>query len=353
MSGLDSRIARLIEANGPITIAQYMALCLYDPEDGYYATREPIGAQGDFITAPEVSQMFGELIGLWCAQVWLDQHQTRSPEIVELGPGRGTLMADALRALRVAPSVLSGCHVTMIEASPHLRREQGDRLRDASVPIAWETRFRPAEEGGPLFVIANEFFDALPIRQFVKRKTGWHERLVHLDGQRLAFALAPVAADGFIPTEYRQGDENAVFERCDQAVSMVGEIARAVQARGGGAIFVDYGYSAPPLRETLQAVSEHRASSLLSHAGQSDLSAHVDFRALADAAEAAGAQAFGPKEQGEFLRGLGIEARASRLGRSPEVSAALDRLIGTAAMGSLFKALAIVPANAPPPPGFA
>jgi len=353
VNALKDRIARLIRASGPITVAQYVTICLHDPEQGYYATREPLGARGDFITAPEISQMFGELIGLWCAQVWLDQGKSQPPQMVELGPGRGTLMADALRALRTVPRFLSGCRVTMVEASQRLRRSQEESLRDASVPIEWTSHFIAPPTPGPVFVLANEFFDALPVRQFVKTESGWHERQIGVnDDDDLTWLLAPVAADEVIPADRRSSPQDAVFERCEQAIALVEEIARAVNARGGGALVIDYGYGSENPDQTIQAVSAHKSVPLLEQPGNADLSAHVDFRALAQAAEQAGASVFGPLEQGRFLRALGIEARADRLGRSQSVSAALNRLTHTAEMGTLFKALAIVPRDAPLPPGF-
>ena len=330
-----------------------MTICLHDPEQGYYAAREPVGARGDFITAPEISQMFGELIGLWCAQVWLDQGNAQPPHIVELGPGRGTLMADALRVLRTVPRFLSGCRVTMVEASQRLRRSQEEALKDVSLPIEWTGHFIVPPTPGPVFVLAHEFFDALPVRQFVKTESGWHERQIGLsDNDDLVWLLAPVAADEVIPADRRSAPQDAVFERCEQAIALVEEIARAVNARAGGALVIDYGYGTKNTHETIQAVSAHKSAPLLEQPGKADLSAHVDFRALAEVAERAGASAFGPLEQGAFLRALGIEARADRLGRSQSVSEALKRLTHPTEMGSLFKALAIVPRDAPVPPGF-
>ena len=353
VSVLDDRIVRLIRSNGPITVAQFMTVCLYDPEYGYYANREPIGARGDFITAPEISQMFGELIGLWCAQVWLDQGQNQPVEVIELGPGRGTLMTDALRALRVVPAFLADCRVTMIEASAHLREEQRLALRDVPVPIEWKSEFALSDGRGPLFVIGNEFLDALPIRQFIKTSTGWHERMVFLDENAgFAFGLAPQVADPLVPADRRSASPGTVFERCDAAVALVQEIASAVGTRGGGALFIDYGHGEPNTGETLQAISAHKAVGLLDQPGTSDLSAHVDFQAIANAAGESGARSHGPLEQGLFLRAMGIDARAERLGRSEEVLSALDRLTSADAMGSLFKALAVVPDGAPTPPGF-
>jgi len=355
VNALGKRIADLIAASGPITVAQFMTLALHDPAHGYYATRDPLGARGDFVTAPEISQMFGELVGLWCAQVWHDQGMPLRPHLVELGPGRGTLMADALRALKLVPNYLASLKVTLVEASPALAAIQREALAKVAAPVAWQTRFDPAHIDGPLFLVANEFLDALPIRQFVHTENGWHERTIVTDALgALAFALAPASANAFVPADRSPAPDGAVYESCPSAAAIVEEIARTIARQGGAALVVDYGYDAPEFGETLQAVSGHKFSDVLSAPGESDLSAHVDFRALAKAAAAGGARAYGPVEQGRFLTALGIAERAERLTRSDSEDAkrARDRLVHPDQMGRLFKALAIVPPTAAPPPGF-
>ena len=354
MNALQQRIADLIAVQGPISIAQYMTLALHDPKDGYYATRDPFGAGGDFTTAPEISQMFGEMLGLWCVQVWHDQGRPEPVRLVELGPGRGTLMADALRAMRVVPEFLSALDVVLVEASPVLRDMQQAKLADCGANLAWTDRFDATSIDRTLFLIANEFFDALPIRQFVRVGTGWRERMVtaSADGQ-LSFVLAPVAGDALVPAERNGAPQGGVTEIAPAATALTEEIARTIVQHGGGALIVDYGYGAPGYGETLQAVESHSFADVLADPGESDLSAHVDFLALAEAVRRGGAAPWGPAGQGPFLRDLGITVRAERLIQNdPAVAAALDRLINPQQMGTLFKALAIVAEDAPKPPGF-
>ncbi|MEI9887409.1 MAG: SAM-dependent methyltransferase [Rhizomicrobium sp.] len=346
MTALGDRIAALIAAEGPLTIAQFMTLALLDPKDGYYATRDPFGRQGDFVTAPEVSQMFGELVGLWLAQVWQDQGKPARPLLVELGPGRGTLMADALRALKLVPELRDQIAVELLEASPVLAGKQCEMLADAGVPLRWVTELSGVSGDRPLLVVANEFFDALPIRQYVMTERGWCERMVTLDAAgALAFGLSPagIAVPG-------RGDAppGGVYEVSRAGEAVAEEISHRIAGQGGGALIVDYGYDVPGFGETLQAVASHAFADVLRGAGLTDLSAHVDFPALAAAAERGGARVHGPVGQGTFLRALGIEQRAKRL----EQADALARLTAPDRMGTLFKALAIVPKSAPPPPGF-
>jgi SAM-dependent MidA family methyltransferase len=354
VNALGRRIAGLTVLQGPLSVAQFMTLALHDPLAGYYATRSPLGARGDFITAPEISQMFGELIGLWCVQAWRDQGEPAHTLLVELGPGRGTLMTDALRAARLAPDFLSSIEVVLVEASPVLRAVQKERLGACGVPIRWEERFE--ENGRPLLVVANEFFDALPIRQFVRTTRGWCERMVVADADgALAFTLAPEA----FPFIAQNGAPlGAVRELAPSATSLVGDIARSVAHHGGAALIVDYGYGEPGNGETLQAVGRHSFADVLTDPGCVDISAHVDFAALAAAAAAGGAIPYGPISQRAFLERLGIGARAETLMRlnpsqSDVVAQARDRLVAPEQMGALFKVLAILPRTAPQPPGFA
>ncbi len=359
MNPLGQRIAQLIEAQGPISIAQFMTMAAHDPVYGYYATRDPLGAEGDFVTAPEISQMFGELLGLWCVQAWREQDCPSPARLVELGPGRGTLTADALHAARLDPEFLASIDVVLIETSAALREQQAATLalQEAGVSIRWLDRFDESLSDRPLFLLANEFFDALPIRQFVFTERGWCERMVGLDKDgALRFALAPVATMLAIASERGLPEIGAVYETSPAAEAMVEQIADVIASKGGAALIVDYGYGADAgFGETLQAVAEHKFADVLDRPGEADLSAHVDFAALARAAEGAGAKVYGPVEQGAFLCSLGIVERAERLSRNhlQSTQTALDRLILPDAMGTLFKALAIVPENAPTPPGFA
>ena len=354
MTALGRRIAQLIAAEGPISIAQFMTQALHDKEGGYYATRDPLGS--DFVTAPEVSQMFGELIGLWLAQTWHDQGKPKNPRLVELGPGRGTLLRDALRALKLMPEFHSALHVELIEASPVLRQVQQETLGDCGIDLHWSENFAPQGGRGPSFLVANEFFDALPIRQYVKSERGWCERMVTLDANgALAFALAPTPMPAALVPANRDGaSDGGVYEQSATGEALCEQIAHEIARDGGAALIIDYGYDTPGFGETLQAVAGHAFADVLIEPGASDLSAHVDFAALGEAARRGGASVYGPIEQGEFLTAIGIVERAEALSRNhlEIMRAQLDRLVSADQMGTLFKALALLPSGAPTPPGF-
>ena len=354
---LKARLVSLIAAQGPISVAQFMTLVLHDPEGGYYATRDPFGKKGDFITAPEISQMFGEMLGLWLAAAWDEQGRPSHPVLVELGPGRGTLMADMLRALKAVPGFLKDAEILMVEASPYLREIQQERLKDFP-RITWQSQFDPPA-GRPIFVVANEFFDALPIRQYVKTPRGWCERMVTVDDDALAFALAPMPAPGaLIPQNRADAPDGGVYETAPSAIALAEEIGRCVAAQGGAALLVDYGYETLGFGETLQAMGGHGFAEVLASPGAHDVSAHVDFAALAAAGQRVGASVHGPVGQGALLAALGIAARAHSLaahnpGEASALAAALDRLTAPEKMGTLFKALAFLPGGAARAPGFA
>ena len=364
MTALAERLTALIGRQGPISILEFMTLALHDPAAGYYATREPIGAGGDFVTAPEVSQMFGELIGLWLAQTWLDQGSPKRPLLVELGPGRGTLMADALRALNVVPAFRGALDVVLVEASPLLQAQQRAAFADCGVNVRWVSSFADVGSDRPIFLAANEFFDALAIRQFVKTERGWCERMVGIDESgALAFALSPVpypAAN--LPANRDGAPRGGVYEMSPAGESIAEEIGHAIATSGGAALIIDYGYDTPGFGETLQAVRGHQFADILKNPGASDLSAHVDFHSLGDAAVRGGASVCGPMEQGPFLLSLGLAERAWRLSDRPKggpdlitqerLRLEVERLTSPEQMGTLFKALAIVPRAAPTPPGF-
>jgi SAM-dependent MidA family methyltransferase len=356
MTALAERIARLIAAQGPLSIAQFMTVALHDPRSGYYATRDPFGRGGDFITAPEVSQMFGELIGLWLVQAWREQGAPERARLVELGPGRGTLMADALRAAKAAPEFLDAMEVVLVEASPVLREVQREKLTGASV--RWSERFDQSFTDLPLFLVANEFFDALPIRQFVLGDRGWHERMVAAVDGKLSFALAPAPNPGLaIPAVRGPAEAGAVYEVSPAATAMMEEIAGAIATHGGAALIADYGHAGTGFGDTLQAVRGHKPEAVLDNPGDADISAHVDFAALSAATAHAGAAAHGPVEQGAFLNALGIALRAEQLAHAnpaeaDTVAAARVRLTGSDQMGSLFRVLAVLPKSAPKPAGF-
>ncbi len=329
-----------------------MRQALSHPAHGYYATRDPLGRAGDFVTAPEVSQIFGEMLGLWCADMW---QRAGSPELlrlVELGPGRGTLIADALRATRVVPGFGEAACVHLVETSPVLVGRQRDTLGD--VNANWHESLDDVPEGSAL-VLANEFFDALPIQQFVRTADGWGERRVTVaDDGGLAFVCdaGPVPAD--LPAECSVG---AICERGPAAVAVMTQIAQRLCRNGGAALMVDYGYFSSGFGETLQAVRGHASADPLASPGEADLTAHVDFAALADAARRQGAAVFGPVAQGDFLRRVGAEARAAALCRGPAsadrtaIVAGLQRLMDPAQMGSLFKVMCFAHPAWPVPDG--
>lgn len=352
---LGSRIARLIEMQGPLSIAQFMTIALHDPDAGYYATHNPLGT--DFVTAPEITQAFGELVGLWCAQAWHDQGKPPRARLVELGPGRGTLMADVLRAARLMPEFLAALEVVLVENSAVLSGAQKEALAKCGHPVRWVTDIGALEHDRALFVIANEFFDALPVRQFVWTDKGWCERVVaSTDGRTLSFALAAAPALLSVPVERGEPGTGAVYEMCPAAIAIVEDVARGIARHGGAALFIDYGYAGGGFGETLQAIRENAFVDVLASPGEADISAHVDFSALARAARAGGAEAFGPVPQGEFLLSLGIRAREKALLRAQRGgmgSLGVKRLVDPDQMGTLFKALAVLPKRASPPPGFA
>jgi SAM-dependent MidA family methyltransferase len=388
MTALRDELAVLISSEGPISVERYMRLALSHPHHGYYRSRDPFGARGDFITAPEISQMFGELIGLWAADSWAKMGRPEHLAFIELGPGRGTLMADALRAARALPGFLEASSVHLVEMSENLRVVQRDvlvragHIVDASrrdrecegpddragprglpgnrdevrVPISWHERFAEVPEA-PFILVANEFFDALPIRQYVRGLRGWHERLIGLDHQgALTFGLSP----HFDPALRVVAPERAVLEFCADGLALAREIAMRLVANGGAALLIDYGHVRQGFGDTLQAVRRHEFVDPLSEPGDADLTAHVDFAALGNVAREAGALPHGPVTQGDFLRALGIEARAERLkarasgSQLAAVDAALRRLAGEreGEMGTLFKAMAISSRSLPALAGF-
>ncbi|MEM7693425.1 MAG: SAM-dependent methyltransferase [Pseudomonadota bacterium] len=342
---------RRIALTGPLSVADYMAACVADP-DGYYARQKPFGVEGDFVTAPEISQMFGELIGAFLTDRWQADGAPSPVDLCELGPGRGTLMADALSVMGRAEDLLSASRLVLVEVSDKLAALQRQRLAPLHPRLSFAAR---PPEGRPLYLVANEFFDALPIRQFVSREGRWFERTVGLVDGALAFGLSP------FPSPLKaEAPDGAVKEVCPAAEALVAEIARTlVAAQKGAALIVDYGHTGGAGSETLQAVRDHRPVGVLEAPGAVDLSAHVDFSALAAAARREGAFVHGPVGQGTFLLALGLLERAGALGASASaherqaIEAAVHRLAGEGAgeMGTLFKVICITP-GATPPPGF-
>ena len=348
MTPLADLLVRQIRATGPIAVAEYMSTCLMHPVHGYYATRQPLGAEGDFVTAPEISQMFGELVGLAIAQAWIDRGQPNAFVFAELGPGRGTLMADALRATAAVPGFHAAMRLVLVEGSRPLRAEQSARLE----------RFRPlfadnldALPGHPLFLVANELFDALPVRQFIRDSDLWRERLVGASETGLHFALSEAAPLAALESRLADTAPGDMVETSGPATALAAEIGSAITERGGIALIVDYG-AERSLGDTLQALRGHRKEGPLDAPGEADLTAHVDFGALRDAAPC-GVSALTP--QGVWLERLGITARAQALARGLDGAAlgthvaAHRRLTHPEEMGNLFKVMGLHDAAGPPP----
>jgi NADH dehydrogenase [ubiquinone] 1 alpha subcomplex assembly factor 7 len=343
---LAERLARAITLAGPIPLSQYMGAA----NAQYYATRDPLGARGDFTTAPEISQMFGELIGLWLADMW-DRAGRPPVHYVELGPGRGTLAADALRAMAKA-----GCTPTVhfVETSPRLREEQAKQVPGAE----WCLDLVGLPDDAPLLVVANEFFDALPIRQLVNSGESWRERLIACQDTLFLPVVGQNSFDSVIPHHLRSAPPGSIIETSPAGVAILRGLSQRILNQGGAALIIDYGYEGPAVGDTLQAVRDHAFANPFEQPGEADLTAHVDFTTLAEAARAEELHAFGPVDQGAFLRALGIDARTEALAnaspdRAEGVRADCERLTGDEAMGTLFKALALTHPDWPAPAGFA
>ena len=364
MTPLDTLIREMIVETGPISVETYVSLAISHPVHGYYASKMPLGESGDFITAPEISQMFGELIGLWCVAVWRIIGAPRPFLLVELGPGRGSLMADALRAARIAPDFLEGLNLHLVETSEVLAASQRAQLAASGLDPKWH-RTVEALPAGPAIILANEFFDCLPVRQFVRGTGGWHERLVGLNSEgHLCFGLAPDPEPGLTAPGEPGPETGQVLEAGFVAAGLMARLAARIAAQGGVLLVIDYGYDLPSRGETLQAVKRHRFADPLRDPGEADLSVHVDFGGLARAVQGAGARAHGPVPQGEWLARLGIHERAATLRRHADerqraaIDSALLRLAGNGAdpsgtnMARLFKALAVTAPGLAPPPGF-
>jgi NADH dehydrogenase [ubiquinone] 1 alpha subcomplex assembly factor 7 len=362
MADLTAAIAQRIRRGGRLSVAAFMAIALHDPDGGYYARHDPLGAAGDFVTAPEISQIFGELIGLWCADFWQRNGRPDTVVVAELGPGSGALMADFLRAAAGVPGFGPALRLHLVEASPLLRERQRQRLGGAQPRFVASLDELPP---GPLLLIANEFLDALPIRQLVRGRAQWRERLVALDGDgRLALADGPESAalSLLVPPARRTAPVGTVVEICPGAATLAAALGDRLMRQPGAALFIDYGYDdrdgAPPAGSTLAAVRRHTAAGVLDDPGSADLSAHVDFAAFAASAGAAGAIVHGPMPQGRFLAALGAEARLAALSQHATeaqragLESGLRRLIEPAQMGNLFKALALTSSGLAMPAGF-
>jgi len=357
VNALTEKLAERIARDGPMNIEAYMAACLTDPDHGYYTTRDPFGGSGDFVTAPEISQMFGELIGLWCLSLWLAAGSPHQARLVELGPGRGTLMADALRAVESAMRGNCPFELHLVETSPTLRAIQEEVLGGRRV--TWHDRIGGVPEGAPLLVIANEFFDALPIRQFVATPVGWRERVLDHAKGALISQLQDEAEKSGLTAHLPNGRTGQVAEVSPVRCSVAADLAAMVQRNGGAALIVDFSDPNLPLADTFQAVRAHAYADRFTQPGAADLASAVDFSALGDCARAAGARVHGPVGQGSFLLALGIEQRTEILTRqaSPDVrqtiETARDRLVSPDGMGNDFRAMSLISSNWPEPEGFA
>ncbi len=360
MANLELEIRRLIAAAGPMPVAQYVSLCLTHPVHGYYVTRDPFGAGGDFTTAPEVSQMFGELIGLWAAMVWRTMGSPENVRLIELGPGRGTMMRDALRAMNVTPDFRKAIVVHLVEVSPVLEKMQRDTLSNSGAMIYWHRTLSDVPPG-PAIILANEFVDALPVHQMVKQADGWHERVVALNAAgNLVFAVSTHPVPNFervLPKTVKASPMGSIYEwRSDNDAFEIGRRVRD----NGAALIIDYGHSQSDVGDTLQAMGQHAYVDALAEPGSVDITAHVDFEAFGMAAEGMGAAQHGPIDQSDFLSRLGIEARANALKaaalpeKKVEIDAAVARLTqgGRTGMGRLFKAMAIADPKLGPLPAF-
>jgi NADH dehydrogenase [ubiquinone] 1 alpha subcomplex assembly factor 7 len=358
---LAARLKERIAREGPISVHDYMQACLADRAAGYYLTRQPIGRTGDFITAPEISQVFGELIGAWVATVWQGMGGPERVVVVELGPGRGTLMADALRVFKTVPGLIESMTLALVETSPVLREVQRETLRASPLP-RWFERIEDVPQG-PLILIANEFIDALPIRQFVRRGGTWRERHVRgaADGG-FVFCEGASSESESDPLPAALGaselGDGTIIETRPGAQTLVQMLASRAEAAPVAALIVDYGHAESGAGDTLQAVHAHRYANPLAAPGEADLTAHVDFAALKQTAVELGLSTFGPMQQGEFLLRLGLEARFERLSRDA-TEAQKDALLSGAArladprqMGALFKVLVVQSSGLAPPPPF-
>jgi NADH dehydrogenase [ubiquinone] 1 alpha subcomplex assembly factor 7 len=359
-SPLEAEIRRAISVAGPMPVAEYMRLCLTHPQYGYYVTRDPLGSRGDFTTAPEISQMFGELIGVWLASVWRQMGAPENVRLIELGPGRASMMIDALRAAKTVPGFHAAVVLHLVEISPALQKVQENRLESLGLPTLWHTALEEVP-AGPCLIVANEFIDALPVHQAVKQTDGWHERVVTIaDDGNLAIVAATdpmLHFESTLPRGLRLSPAGSIYEWRADAIAL--EIGRRVR-KDGAALIIDYGHAWHGLGETLQAVSGHSFADPLLSPGQADLTAHVDFAALAQSAESIGARIHGPLAQREWLRRLGIDQRATALksrlpySKTVEVDQALSRLTagGSRGMGEMCKAIAIADPKLESLPGF-
>lgn len=368
---LEQHLKNLILHSAPINMAEFMRIALAYPDYGYYKSKEPFGVKGDFTTAPEISQMFGELIGIWCADVWQKIGGASGVELVEIGPGRGTLMADLLRATRAVPGFHDAISISMVETSDRLIKVQNEKLQGMYPRIKWYKNLSEVPDK-PVIIVNNELFDALPVRQYVKKADKWYEKMLGLNkagGLEFVIARSEYEAErrgnqalkineyGLQRVACNEGiKEGAILENCQDAIILMQEISARIKKHGGAALIVDYGYNKPEYKDTIIAISNHKHVGLLENIGYADISAHVDFSLLKQVASDMGLQSFGAIGQGDFLRNMGIEFRAASLSKNAtekqkqDIESAKARLIGNGdmQMGELFKVLAVVGDNLAP-----
>ncbi|MFK0273750.1 class I SAM-dependent methyltransferase [Ensifer sp. NPDC090286] len=354
---LADKIKALIKAHGPISVTDYFSLCLADPEHGYYRVHEPFGKEGDFTTAPEISQLFGEMIGIFLVHAWQQHGKPEGAVLAEIGPGRGTMMADMLRVVRrLAPDLYASAGVHLVETSERLRKVQSETLAAHGHKVEWHTSFETLPEGF-LLLAANELFDAIPIRQFVRTAQGFRERMVGLDADdELTFAVGVAGIDpDLLPTPAQGIAEGTIFEIAPARDAVMSALCERLKVSGGTAVIIDYGHMATGYGDTLQAVLDHEYDPPLASPGRADLTSHVDFEQLARRAKTDDVQINGLAHQGDFLVGLGLLERAASLGRDKDaltqetIRQDVERLAGAGAgkMGELFKVLAV---SSPPVP---
>ncbi|SCA57041.1 conserved hypothetical protein [Candidatus Terasakiella magnetica] len=360
MSPLHTLLRRQIETNGPVSVSDFMTECLCHPKHGYYMNRDPFGTKGDFTTAPEISQCFGELLGLWAAISWQQMGSPAQMHLVELGPGRGSLMSDALRATQAVPGFHDALNIHLVEISPTLKEKQQASLKDCALKVSWHENFSDIPEGPALF-IANEFFDALPIRQFEKGEKGWAERFVDIEpeGEGLRFVLkSDEAALALMPKRLKDRNEAGLFEISPVSQAIAFGLGQRIKEQGGAVLAIDYGHQEADFGETLQALKDHKFAPVLETPGEADLTAHVDFETLAQSFVEGGAKTWGPMGQGEFLERLGIAQRFQALlqtandDQRTSLIAAHKRLCSPEKMGSLFKVICATHPDHPTPAAF-
>ncbi|WP_018236623.1 class I SAM-dependent methyltransferase [Ensifer sp. BR816] len=348
---LADKIKALIRTNGPISVTDYFSLCLADPQHGYYRVREPFGPTGDFTTAPEISQLFGEMIGIFLVHAWQEHGSPMHATIAEIGPGRGTMMSDILRVVaRLAPDLYAAANVHLVETSERLRKIQAETLAAHEGKVHWHASFESLPSGF-LLLAANELFDAIPIRQFVRTAQGFRERMIGLDADdELAFAAGVAGIDpSLLPTPAQSVAEGTIFEIAPARDAVMAALCERLRVNGGTAILIDYGHLSTGYGDTLQAVRDHHYDPPLAHPGRADLTSHVDFEQLALRAKVEGLQVSGLAHQGDFLVGLGLLDRAAALGRDKDMATQesirddVERLAGAGAgnMGELFKVLVV------------